>query len=69
MPGVRSVVLQKNFKRSFPATSVFVEVVVTLSEVKLRVLVVFLRPEPGGGVLVSVVLPRSPYVCPVPHTL
>ena len=69
MPGVRSVVLQKYFKRSFPAASVFVEVVVTLAEVKLRVFVVFLRPESGGGVLVSVVLPRSPHVCPVPHTL
>ena len=69
MPGVRSVVLQKYFKRSFPATSVFVEVVVTLSEVKLRVLVVFLRPEPCTGVLVSVVLPCSPHVCPVSHTL
>ena len=68
MPGVRSVVLQKYFKRSFPAASVFVEVVVTLAEVKLRVLVVFLRPEPGG-ILVSVVLPCSPHVCPVSHTL
>ena len=67
VPGVGAVVLQEYFKRSLPSSPVPVQVVVTLPEVDL--LVVLLRPLPGVEVVLPGVVPGPPPLPSLPSTL